>query len=184
MRTIAVTIEGTTPILLHNPAGMGRGTAGKTAIPTPEVEAEASCYWLDEKKAALAYPADNLKCAMIQTAPQYKAGKQRLTPFVAGSIYIEPPMLSFGTPKYEIDTRRAVVVRQGILRSRARIPKGWRLTFDILVDDDFPVKELEVLKTILEEAGRRVGVGDYRPARKGWFGKFKVVAWKEKNGKN
>lgn len=179
MQTIAITVEGTTPILLHNPAGMRPSEAGKSVIPSPQVEAEASCYWLDDKRSALAYPADNLKCAMIQVAPQYKAGKQRLTPFVAGSIYLEPPMLSFGTLKYEIDTRRAVVVRQGILRSRARIDKGWRLSFDMLVDDDFPVKELDVLKKILEEAGRRVGIGDYRPAKKGWFGKFKVVEWNQ-----
>ncbi len=160
MRTIAVSIEGSSPILLHNPLGMSRSSAGKTEIPTPEAEAEASCYWLDQKKSAVAFPADNIKCAMIQTAPQYKAGKIRLTPFIAGSIYLEPPMLSFGTAKYEIDTRRAVVQRQGILLSRARIPKNWKLKFDILVDDDFPVTDTAVIRTILEEAGRRVGIGD------------------------
>ena len=34
---------------------------------------------------------------------------------VAGGVSVEPPMLSFGTKQYAIDTRRAVVQRAGIL---------------------------------------------------------------------
>lgn len=161
---------------------MAKREPGKSSgIPTPEEEALNGCYWT-EGKESVGFPADNVKGSMIIASGAYKAGKTKLTPFVAGSVYLEPAMLSFNTKKYEIDTRRAVVQRQGILRSRPRLPK-WQLAFDLVVDDDFPVRELDVLNQILAEAGRRVGVGDYRPAKKGWFGKFKITKWKERNGK-
>jgi len=177
MKRISVVIEGTTPILLHNPLQMGKKKPGKDTIPTPEEEAEAGCYWTDDKKS-LAFPADNIKASVIVVAPMYKSGKIRLTPFVCGSLYIEPQMVPFGTKEYSIDTRRAVIQRQGILRSRPRL-NTWKLQFDVLLDEDFPGVPLETIKMMFEEAGRRVGIGSFRPQKKGWFGKFKVVQWKE-----
>lgn len=179
MQVIKVVIQGKTPILLHNPAGMAQRKAGKAEIPTPQDEAANGCYWTPEKDS-LGFPGDNIKASMLIAAPQYKAGKIKLGPFVAGSIFIEPPMLSFHTKNYEIDTRRAVVQRQGILRSRPKLSK-WKLGFDLIVDDDFPVTNTEILKDILAEAGRRVGIADYRPQKKGWFGKFDVISWQPQN---
>lgn len=173
MKTISVLLKGKEPgILLHNPAGMQRKDSKReTQIPSVEEEAEASCY--RDEKGYLAFPADNVKTAMIITSSMYKVGKTRISPFVAGSVFISPRMLSFGVKKYQIDTRRAVVQKQGILRSRANLPE-WELAFEMTVDDDFPVEDLSVLRRILEEAGRRVGIGDFRPQKKGWFGKFSV----------
>ena len=179
MQIVSVTIQGKTPILLHNPAGMAGRKPGKTEIPTPEAASFESCYWTPEKDS-LGFPGDNVKASMLVASTQYKAGKIKLGPFIAGSVFIEPAMLSFNTKEYEIDTRRAVIQRQGILRSRARISK-WKLTFDLIVDDDFPATNIDVLKEILSESGRRVGIGDYRPQRKGWFGKFEVIDWKVKS---
>jgi hypothetical protein len=55
------------------------------------------------------------------------------------------------------------------------------LTFDILVsEEDLPQKtSLEMLKAILAEAGRRIGIGDFRPQKTGPFGKFIVLEWNE-----
>jgi hypothetical protein len=190
MRTIEVTIQGTSPILLHNPQQMNAESTGKKVIPTPTVEAASSCYWTEDK-SALGYPGLNLHRGMITAAGAFRAGKLSMTPYIAGGIEIQPEMIPFHTldvkgkvaliSKYEIDTRRAVVQRQGIMRSRARIPKGWMLTFRIVVnEEDLPQKtSLEMLKAILEEVGRRIGIGDFRPQKTGPFGKFIVVSWKE-----
>ena len=39
--------------------------------------------------------------------------------------------------------------------------------------------EVPVMKELFDIAGRIVGIGDWRPAKKGRFGKFQVTNWKE-----
>jgi len=184
MRTFDVAIEGPS-ILLNNPAGMRRSSVkkgGETSIPTPEEEAERSCYWMPDKSSVM-FPGDNIQSAMIRVAGGYKANKKALTPYIAGSIQVSPEHVPFGTKKYIIDTRRAVIQRQGILRSRAKL-LNWKLAFNILVDDDFPVREVgDTLKQMLEETGRRVGIGDFRPEKRGRFGKFTVTKFQEVKSK-
>lgn len=51
----------------------------------------------------------------------------------------------------------------------------WSLSLHIVVDtaqiDESRIRE------VFDMAGSRVGLGDFRPARKGIFGKFHVVSW-------
>jgi hypothetical protein len=190
MRIIKVTIEGTRAILLNNPASMGTGASdGKKKIPTPTEEANQKCYWTPDKKS-LAFPGVNIHRSMIHAAGAFKAGKLSMTPYIAGGIGIEPEMIPFyivspnneaiSITKYDIDTRRAVVQRQGVMRSRPRIKQGWNLQFEMQVsEDDLPQKSFEMLKAILAEAGRRIGIGDFRPQKTGPFGKFAVTGWED-----
>jgi hypothetical protein len=79
---------------------------------------------------------------------------------------------------YVIDTRRAVVQKQGILRSRAKIVLPWWLEFILDWDEEtLPQKFPDSLKEdILPSGGRVIGLLDYRPEKRGWFGRFKVVS--------
>jgi hypothetical protein len=179
MRIVDVTIEGIRAILLHNPAAMGgEPSNGKRKTQTPKDEAAAGCYWT-ENGDSLAFPGLNIYRAMVQAAGGFKAGRLSMTSYIAGGIEVRPEMISFGTKAFEIDTRRAVIQRQGFLRSRAKIPTGWRLKFQLLIsEEDLPQKSsLDMLREILEEAGRRIGIGDFRPQKTGPFGKFKIVEW-------
>ena len=36
---------------------------------------------------------------------------------------------------------------------------------------------LKMLRTIVDDAGSKIGLGDFRPDCKGPFGKFKVTTW-------
>jgi len=174
-----VTIEGIGEgMLLHNPAGMGRSDRkAKREIPTPEVEAETACYKTD--KGEIGFPAENIRCGLIRASSGWKVPgnkKLSLSPIIAGDVSIAPSMISFGTKKYEIDTRRVVIQRQGILRSRPKLPE-WKLTFTVswegqYLGDDF---HETVLPELLERLGKTIGIGDYRPACKGPFGRFKIV---------
>jgi hypothetical protein len=188
-RIVKATIQGTAPILLHNPQQMNTQSDGKKKIPTPAEEALIGCYWTDDKH--LGFPAINIHRSMVSAAGAFRAGKLSMTPYIAGGIEVQPEIVPFYTlndkgkkepiTEYLIDTRRAVVQRQGIMRSRARIPKGWMLTFEITVsEEDLPQKtSLDMLKAILAEAGRRIGIGDFRPQKTGPFGKFVVIEWNE-----
>lgn len=77
-------------------------------------------------------------------------------------------LLTDPTANLIVDIRPVKVQRARIARSRLMI-KDWRLSFVIEVHDD-QVRS-DVLQTILEEAGRAVGIGDYRPR----YGRFEVV---------
>jgi len=175
MKTIKARIKGVgLGILLHNPGGMGRSN-GKKVIPTPEQEAEAGCYWTEDKKS-VAFPAWNLFRSLTKAAAAYKTGKVSMSRYVASDVAVEPAMLSFGTKKYAIDTRRAVIQRQGILRSRPLL-KDWTLDFDLLVGEGISVAMFPMLRSICEDAGQRVGIGDFRIEKNGPFGKFVVESW-------
>lgn len=176
MRVIKAKIKGVgLGILLHNPAGMGQSN-GKKVIPTPEQEAKNGCYFMDDGET-LAIPGWNLFRAIVKAAAQFKQGKISMSKIVAGGVSVEPPMLSFGTKQYAIDTRRAVVQRAGILRSRPLL-KDWSLSFDLLVsEEDVAPQAFPTLRAIVEDAGRRVGMGDFRVEKSGPFGKFTVESW-------
>ena len=93
-----------------------------------------------------------------------------------GHITIEPEMLVLidwdGEPlrEYEIDSRRAVVQGQGIIRSRPRFEQ-WACEFEIIYDTAL-VTNAQALLPIVADAGARIGVGDFRPEKNGWFGRF------------
>lgn len=178
-----VTIEGLEPgILLHNPSGMQRSDANKSAakrIPTREDEAEKACYWTDDM-TSLALPARCIKSGLTQACSGWKSPlnkKLMLAPLVAGGVSIRPFMIPFGTKEYKVDVQRAVVQRQGILRARPLLPE-WKLTFELrwegqMLGEDF---HEGVLPELLARLGFQIGLGDFRPARKGEYGRFQVVS--------
>ncbi len=177
MVIINVQIKGLSPILLNNPASMAGNGAGKKVIPTPEQEAAAKCYW-DAAHKSLALPSWNLHRAIISASRGYKDGKKSFAPVVNAGVRVEPAdILLFGTDKYTIDIRRAVVQRQGILRARPSI-FPWALSFDLLVnEEDVSPRNMQMLRPVVEDAGRRIGLGDFRLEKSGPFGKFEIAAW-------
>jgi hypothetical protein len=183
---VKVTIIGKAPLLTHNPAKMGErksGAKGATYIPSPKEEAENGLYVQDGK---FGFPGIGIRNAYVQAAGQWKvklpgSSKKMSARSIFATTQVSPEMCVLLDPKtgkplkdYEIDTRRAVVQRNGILRSRPRFPV-WRIDFEIVFDDAGLTPEaVEQLIPVLEDAGRRIGIGDYRPARTGWFGTFEV----------
>ncbi len=178
--TCSVTIEGLEPgILLHNPLGMGGAKSTKKVIPTPEEEAASYLYWTKDRKS-VAFPAENMRRALVEAAKGLKSPQNRkiaLGPLVAGGIDITPMMIPFGTKEYEIDSRRVVIQRQGIVRSRPLI-YPWVLTFQVKWETGDLGRGTDfvevVLRTLLERIGTSIGIGDFRPARGGRFGRFTV----------
>lgn len=65
-----------------------------------------------------------------------------------------------------------VVQRSRVNRTRAKFELPWSVTF--VVDCDDEVVDRGQLANWLEIAGRRVGVGDWRPQKSGHYGRFKL----------
>jgi len=81
---------------------------------------------------------------------------------------------AFTIADIEVDSRPAVVQRARIMRHRARL-ENWTLSFAVEVEED--ILPLDQVHEILNDAGKRAGLGDYRVEKGGPFGRFQVVAW-------
>jgi len=181
MKTLRCTIVGTKPLLMHNPAGQMKPPGpGRKTIPTAADEARSGRYLV--KADELGIPHTALRACILSGAKGYRVGKVALGPILSGCVSIEPedavaPLTRHGEPMtdYAVDIRRAVVQKQGVLRARARVELPWQVEFEIRWDDDilgegFP----ETLRDIITKAGTTIGLIDFRPERKGWFGKFEL----------
>jgi hypothetical protein len=180
IRKFQVQIEGMEPGLLMHKFSE-KGEEGKTKILPPEEYAKKAAYW-SKDKSHLIIPAANIHRALIQVSTRYRAPTiGRITPFVAGSLDISPEEIPLQRPNgelikdYEIDIRGVVIQGRGRIR-RAR-PKiwPWKATFVVsYITVDFPADFPGTLEEMFNEAGRRIGLCDYRPAKGGPFGKFEV----------
>ena len=179
----AVTIRGLEPgLLLHNPAGMQRAADNKSAakrIPLASDEAAAAAYWTEDG-SSLALPNRCIKSGLIQACSGWKSPlnkKLMLAPLVAGGVSIRPFLIPFGTKEYIVDIQRAVVQRQGVLRARPLLPE-WELTFDIRWESQMLGTDFHevLLPELLTRLGFQIGIGDFRPARKGEYGRFSIVS--------
>lgn len=184
-------IAGVTPILMHNPAGSmgapkGAGMSRKT-IPTPEVEAEAGTYRLPS--GDLCMPAVGIRNSILRAATGSRIGKTSAKMVLSGAIMLMDEFVPIvdgeGDPidEYVIDSRRAVIQRAGIIRSRPKVEPPWGIVGTFHITDGHTADgELEpivgdgAITDALERAGQTVGIGDYRPEKNGWFGKFDVVS--------
>jgi len=186
MATLHIKLNGLTPLLMHNPAGSmvaggGRKITRKT-IPSPEEEAKAGRYVLPDGNFFI--PAIAVRNSLLGGAKGFRIGKTAAISILSGALDIIDevfPLLRDNQPlngeNYSIDTRRVVVQGQGIMRSRARIELPWQVEAVLGYNPD--LVNLEQVKGIASNAGRVVGLLDYRPEKKvglpGWFGKFEVA---------
>jgi len=177
---LRIIVDGKSPLLTHNPESMGIAADAMKGgrIPAPDVEAEAGCYRLADGTCAL--KGESFRAAALGAAGAWKMKKSSARSRLAHIIVVEElvPLLRLdGTPisDYVIDKRRAIVQRQGIVRCRPRFDE-WSAVFTFEYDSML-VPEPKLIVDILQDAGGRIGVGDYRPARNGWFGRFNVRAY-------
>lgn len=185
-------INGNGGLLMHNPASMrGSGSAdgkierGGKKIPLPYDEAKAGLYALPSGQ--LYVKSDWFREAGLIASSDVKdpsrKGRATMTRRFAASVFLcvdNCPLYRASNPKnqitnadkdWEIDTRRAVVQRNGILRSRPKI-EDWGCVLPLEYDPD--LMDPNLLLAVLQNAGKSPGVGDYRVGKKGPFGRFLV----------
>jgi len=176
MEVYEIEIVGVKPLLVHAPVGLGdvpsrrRGEHLK-----PEEEAEMYLYKDHDGRPCI--PAINVKACLRDAGRNYKIKGRRSTfaSMIRAGIDVEPfyiPILDPETnqlAKWVVDIRPVVVQGNRILRARPRFDK-WMLRFRV-VNRDPNIILRDAFKKILEDAGKWVGLGDFRPE----FGLFKVA---------
>lgn len=179
MATFRIEIEGIKPLLTHNPTAMQATKGGKgNQIPDPDDEAEAGTYRLSDGTCAL--PGAGFRAALLGAAGAWKGARARST-MKSAIAHIEvieelaALTLRDGTPikNYTIDKRRVLLQgKNGVVRCRPRFEE-WCAAFTVEYDELLLPKP-EILIDIANDAGRRMGIGDFRPQKNGPFGRFKV----------
>lgn len=189
MKEIKIQIKGTTPLLCNNFTDMAQITAttgNKSAMKgdkgSPRTQAEQKLYIGNDGKPMI--PQPNMFRCLIDAGKFFKSGKSKVTTIKSSLIpacveieSVEIPII-YDEP-WEVDTRAVRVPATGgrILCYRPKF-NDWSLRFTIRLDDDVMTSEL--LREILDAAGKRIDLGDFRPDCKGPFGKFVVTHWEEK----
>ena len=178
VETYKVRIQGTRPLLMHRPNGLGEGKTRRAQKHDPEEEAAAAVY--RDANGNIVVPALNILASLRKAASDFRVagkGKKTFKNYIYAGVQIEPMEIPLqyepnGDKPWAVDVRPCVVQRSRIMRARPRFDK-WALEFKIHIVD--PVISPDSLKAILEAAGRYVGLCDFRPL----FGLFKVVEFEQ-----
>lgn len=182
--TFRARLVGLTPLLMNNPASMlvtdAPKVKGKKTNPTAEEDAAVKAYRL--ATGELYVPTVMVFQSMIEAGKLFNDPdnpRRRISYKIAAALF---PPATEGFPlfdvngevvtEYVIDVRRAVVQGQGIPRARPRIDLPWSVQIEMGFDAD--LLSGEALYTVLATAGKQTGIMDYRPQKKGPYGRFQV----------
>ncbi len=185
MKTVEVTIEGITPLLMNrfpdeDPNKPKCAIQGGGDNGTPREQAEPKLY---QNGDGPYIPGPNIYSGLIDAGKFHKVGKTKLTTqkssLIPSGIFILTGECSLkGTSKWEVDSRPVVNPSTGgrVIRHRPRFDE-WRVQFNMEFDE--AVFSEKLVRQLVDDLGAKLGLGDYRPQRKGPFGRFKVVRWKK-----
>lgn len=191
MARIKITIEGITPLICNKftdaaAQAASSGTRGSSAAQdrgTPLEIAESKLYATNKNKPMI--PQPNLLRCLVEGGRFHKVGKSMVTTKTSSMMYscldIEgAEILLLHKQPWKVDTRAVRIPSTGgrILAHRP-IFDDWKLEFEVKLDTSICGEKL--LRHIIDDAGSRIGLGDFRPSTKGPYGKFVVTSWKSQN---
>jgi hypothetical protein len=177
-----IAVTGTVPILFHRWSveaveAQMKGKKGSKVKKTDNVESYV--YRLPDD--GLAIPSEYFRMSLIN-ASKFKQDprsprKSAMDIFKAGVACLEP-LCRLGPDKEPrtrwdyMDQRRVMVQRQGITRNRPALNAGWtaEVMMQVLLPEYIPP---QFLHEVMTEAGRLVGVGDFRPS----YGRFQITSF-------
>lgn len=174
MATQQVTVEltGTSALLMH---AFPMEPIEAIEKKTPAEQAELSAY--RDPDGHLYVPGINVQRALVAAAAYSKGkGRASLQKPVAACVQVSPERLQLPTDKYEIDSRPVVVpaTKGRIMRHRPRL-NDWVISFTLEYDDTLLTEPQ--IRRVVDDMGSRVGLLDFRPERKGPFGRSMVTRW-------
>lgn len=182
---IDITIQGVTALLCNRfcDEAAERATNGATVITnggnrgTPREQAEKKLYLNADDQPTI--PQPNLLRCLIDGGRYFKAGKKQITTKNESLLYACLDIEGAEIPiehreAWRVDTRPVRIPSTGgrILTHRP-IFDDWELSFTVDLDND--MIDVRLLRDIVDASGKRIGLGDFRPATKGPFGKFVVT---------
>lgn len=174
---VAVTIEGSAAMLFHRwncDAVEAKSKAAKGSAAKKSDDLESYVYRNEDGEICL--PGEYLRQAIIHAAKfrqdPRSPRKSAMDLFKAAVVPLSE-LASLGVKEWDYEDRRRVTVqRNGITRIRPAMKAGWRCTVELMCNIPEYVDPL-LLRQVIDDAGRLIGVGDFRPT----FGRFTVANW-------
>jgi len=174
---VRVKITGLSPLLMHAYPLVPVEALEKK---TPEEQAELAAYRDTSPgptQGQLYLPAAAMQRALVAGAAYSKGkGRASLQKPAAACLLIDLPYLWLRQSAYEIDVRPVVIpaTKGRVLRYRPRLDR-WATEFSLTFDDT--LLSAKQVRQIVDDTGKNVGVLDFRPEKKGPFGRFIVDTW-------
>lgn len=187
MKRIKIKISGVSPLLMHaftdadqiNATTGSRASSAAAERDDPKERARRHLY-LSADGETIIMPQPNIFSAIVSAGRFFKNGRSKITTLRSSLI---PACVFFDEVEYplehdgwSVDTRAVRIPSTGgrIQRHRPIFHK-WSLPFECLLDTEEMSEGL--LRQIVDAAGNKVGLGDFRPETKGPFGRFVVTLW-------
>ena len=157
------------------------GDISKERLQKEETPKEIAKLKLYENEGKLYQPSTHIKGALVEAGKDQKVvgkGKSTYSKIVGYAVEIEPYEIIHKKQDWSVHSVLAVnPSTRGRNLLHRPILKEWELDFEVVFDENqIPAS---ILKEIFDRAGRFAGIGDWRPNKKGTFGKFQVISWKE-----
>jgi hypothetical protein len=174
---VQVTLCGEADLLFHRwnceaIAAKAKASKGSAAKKTDDLES----YVHRNDAGELCLPGEYLRQSIIGAAKYRqdpRSPRKSAQDLTKAAVVALTPLASLGIREWDYDHRcRAQVQRAGITRVRPAIKAGWKATFVLLVHLPEYVSTT-MLHGLITDAGRFVGVGDYRPT----YGRFQIVGF-------
>lgn len=171
------TLEGTSAMLFHrwsNEAVAEKAAAAKNSAAKKTDNIESYVY--RDNAGELCLPGEYVRMSVILAA-KYRQDprsprKSAFDLFKAGITSLTE-LSPLGVKDWDyLDARRVMVQRNGITRQRPAMNQGWRAEFEFMINTPEYISS-QLLHAVLTDAGRLVGVGDFRPT----FGRFLVKSF-------
>lgn len=185
---INIRIEGKTPLICNrftDEAQLAASSSTRSSAVgdkgSPREQAEKKLYRSKGDDNVFVIPGPNLFRCMIDAGTFFKAGKSKVTtlktsmiPYCVAINEVELPIISENG--WEVDTRAVRIPSTGgrILAHRPMF-HDWALEFTVELDTT--VMAPKFFREIVDAAGNKIGLGDFRPATKGPYGRFSVTHW-------
>lgn len=185
---ITIAIDGVTPLICNRftdaaaeaaSSGSRNSSAGQDRG-TPLEIAQSKLYpSADGTRSVI--PQPNLLRCLVEGGRFHKIGRGQVTTKSSSLLYAcldiegaEIPIIH--KQPWKVDTRAVRIPATGgrILAHRPMFD-DWRLEFTLRLETH--ICGVKLLRQIVDDAGSRIGLGDFRPATKGPYGKFSVTKW-------
>jgi hypothetical protein len=172
---VEVEIQGDADLLFHRwnceaVEAKARSAKGSAAKKTDDIES----YVYRNDDGELCLPGEYLRQAVIAAAKfrqDPRSPRKSAQDLVKAAVVSLTPLAGLGTTRWDYEHKcRVQVQRNGITRVRPALKTGWSATFVFMVNLPEYVSP-EMLHGLLTDAGRLVGLADFRPT----YGRFRVT---------
>jgi hypothetical protein len=192
MKTVNVTITGINPLLIHRfvEQDQQQSSSRKVKIETSNDTRLTALSVANRRPDGTHYISSfALVNAMCSAGSNYKMkGSRKSVKFIVPSaVRIQTTdctttILVKGEPatdvSFEVDARPVTIpaTKGRIMRYRPRY-ENWSMKFELGILDD--LVDVPLAHQLLTDAGIQIGIGDFRPEKRGPFGTFRVTSWEE-----